>query len=496
MSLDLQKIQQYIRGTDLDTRIAAAIFALIVVIFSAVSVYVGHLDHTGRVAEQPYYAYPAVAQLDATEYATLAINMLEHGVYSQSLTEPFEPAINWPIGYPLLMAGSWLLFESFISLVILQILLAGIAGALLYKMARHFVPRKIAIIPALLFAADLSVAFYSVIMMTDSLFMSLTTILLYGLFFREPKRVGPLFYLVLGFMLGVSILVRSISFYLIAILPIIYAAYTLLAYRIDRTKLAAGMFMFMIGAFAVIAPWLERNHEVAGSYTVATIGPKMLLKYYVSDFLVLKAGTNTSPDFAQSDTADAIDREINAEVMAAVAEHGGAPESHYQSIALKHIFESPVAYTKFHVVGTLPYFLAGSYRHFFVSAMGPIKEAAGLPRPPHVNIAHQMTEALYSGNVKDIFHAVMSLSTVLIEVFWRLLLIALALLALLTTRHRDRLLVLVLWLLIGYFAFLTGPASLTRYRIVTEPLLLTLATVGGWGLYQFVHARFFSKTKR
>jgi hypothetical protein len=100
-----------------------------------------------------------------------------------------------------------------------------------------------------------------------------------------------------------------------------------------------------------------------------------------------------------------------------------------------------------------------------------------------VNLAHQVTEALHSGGLQEKFDAVSSISYTLIEVCWRLLLVIFAGAALLFSKRRDLALILVLSLLVGYFWLLTGPSAMTRYRIVSEPWLLTLATIGAWQIF-------------
>lgn len=309
-----------------------------------------------------------------------------------------------------------------------------------------------------------------------------------------------LHYLALGLLLGVSALLRTISQYLVVVLPIIYLSWTYLT-KLNPTKAALGMFMLVIGAVSVMAPWAERNHQVVGSYDLATNGSSMLLNYYIKDFLTLEEGTNTAEDFAQSDTADVIAKRIDNDLNKIVAEKGGTPLSHYKGLALSYISESPVSYLRFHIIGTLPYFLGGSYRHFFVSMLGKFQDQAGLPRIEHKNLAHMMTEAIYSGDIGEMVRTTASLSVVLVEVVWRILLVLLALLAIFATKGRERGLILMMWLFVGYFAFLTGPSSLTRYRIVTEPLLLTMATIGGWFAWQqlkFYYAKFrhSSRTSR
>jgi 4-amino-4-deoxy-L-arabinose transferase-like glycosyltransferase len=477
------EITQCLKNLSIDTRIALGLFLFTVCTFTGVTLFIGHIDSRSLEPERGTpFTYPVVHS-DSEGYTQVAVNMLEHGVYSTSSLPPYEKEINWAPGYPFLIASSLFLFKSTVPVALLQIVLAGITAILMYRISTRFVQKRIAVIPALVYALDPSIAYYTGTIQTDGLFMCLITILIYILFCTERKRHSLLFFFLVGILLGYSALVRTISQYLVIVLPILYFVWV--SHEEPWKSLFFKFSTFCIGFLLIVVPWMFRNHTVFDSFTVGNIGPKMLLQYYVKDFLTLKKSTGLREDYATSDSAHGVAEQIDTELNERVTAEGGTKESHYGSVALTHIFADPLGYTKFHTIGTLPYFFAGSYRHFIVSIQGYYKERAGLPHPHHENVAHRMTSVLFSGNMTEIASALRDLSVVLIDIAWRSLILILALFAFLVPERRHKIFIGILWVLVCYFALLTGPAALTRYRIVSEPLLLSLAAIGGWHVYVF-----------
>lgn len=480
------RLRSLYRNASQTTRIESFLFLLVVCVFFLVTYHIGSLDAQALPsAPQKSFFYPVVHS-DSEGYALLGKNLLTQGVYSTSAVPPYEPEINWAPGYPLLIACSLFIFGSTVPLVIFQIFLAGVVAILMFRITARFVPPYIAILPALAFTFDLSIAYYTSTVHTDGLFMALITILIYALFFTHHRKHSITLLFTLGLLLGFASLVRTIGQYLIVVIPLLYCIYAVIEYKEKKQTLILKMLAFIFGVVVVITPWMVRNHDVIGSYTLGNIGPKMFLHYYVKDFLTVRSLSERHGDFAQSDSAAEITHTLDSELADLVRTQGGTKESHYQELAIHHIMENPLAYGKFHFIGTLPYFVAGSYRHFFVSILGQYQERAGLPHPTHENIAHKMTEVLYGGTLHEVWGAVTDLSFVLFEIVWRIALILLGLIAFCVPQRKNKILVLILWIFICYFAFLTGPAALTRYRIVSEPILLSLAGIGGWIAYEYL----------
>jgi hypothetical protein len=428
-------------------------------------------------------------------YGLLATRMLEEHVYSSSDTYPYTPEVNWAPGYPLAVVLSLSLFHSVIPLVFIQIVLAGVTAILMFRIGKEFLPEYFAVIPPLFFALDVSIAYYTSTAHTDGFFMSLFTILIYILFFHKNTKITSGAFFGLGLLLGYLALLRTIGQYLIIVLPILYLAYMFFSKTISRTTYLH-MGIFISGALLIITPWMIRNHTILDTYTLGNIGPKMFLQYYVQDFLTVQKVSDTNTDYAVSEAADKVRSELQAELDSLVHEHGGVPETYYGTVALKHIFADPFSYAKFHIIGTMPYFLAGSYRHFFVSTLGIFQENVGLQHIEHENIAHKMTAVLYAGTFTEIWHTALSLSLVLIEIFWRVLLLFCAIYALFVPGINNKIRILILWILVCYFAFLTGPAALTRYRIVSEPLFLVLSGIGAYTLGTHLRPHLVSLTHK
>lgn len=473
-------------------KVEYGLFILVCIVFSIVTLYIGSLDHKSKVTE-PEFALPyPVVHSDSMMYGLLATRILNGEMYSTTFEPPLVPEISWAPGYPLLIAISLFLFGSTIPLIILQIILGGVTAVLIFRIARLFIPPLIALIPALIFALDLSIAYYTSTAHTDGMFMCLTTLLVYLLFFKQHRSYSIFGFMLLGILLGYISLIRTVGQYLIIVIPILYLVREYLAHTFSKRSVLA-MSLFVFTAILTLTPWAQRNHEIFGHYSVGNVGPQVLLTYYVVDFLVLKSLDSTVDDFTHTTRSEEVDMEIKAELDALVKEKGGIRETYYGEVALRHIFADPFGYAKFHLIGNMPYFLAGSYRHFFVSTVGFFQDRAGLPHTEHTNISHAMISVLFSGSPAEILATLKSLSIVILEICWRILLLVLALCALGTRDRNTRIAVILLWTLVAYFAFLTGPIALTRYRIVSEPLYLILVGVGiytAYGYLKILYRRF------
>jgi hypothetical protein len=229
---------------------------------------------------------------------------------------------------------------------------------------------------------------------------------------------------------------------------------------------------------------MVRNEKVSGSFMLADVGAKNLLLYNTRYFLIAERLEDSKNEalgekgYAASDVAKEIDEQLAKDMALRMEQYGGPEFTHYSPIARSYILAEPLQYTWFHVINTMPYFFVGSIRHYSVSVLNPFKERAGLEVSAHTNIANQLSILLARGDVQGFVKVTGSLSSVLIEIAYRALLLLLALVAL-CTRDSVRFRIALLFLaLVGYFAILSGPVSFTRYRIVSEPYLLILATLG------------------
>jgi hypothetical protein len=285
-------------------------------------------------------------------------------------------------------------------------------------------------------------------------------------------------------------LIRPISQFLVVGIPVLFVLLWWKDY--SPSFYLKHTAVFVLGFVLVITPWLLRNHEASGSLMLADVGAKNLLlyntRYFLIDQRLSESGTMGTQGYAGSDVAREVDEQLASDVEARMQQYGGAEFTHYGPIAFSYILKDPLEYTWFHLINTAPYFFAGSVRHYAVSVLGPFKERAGFSMPVHTNIANQLSSLLAQGNLPEFVKVAGGLSTVLVEISYRGLLLLFAFLAL-CTRDVFRLRVAVVLLaLVGYYAILSGPVSFTRYRIVSEPYLLIVATLGLAIMFTFVQS--------
>lgn len=466
------------------------ILVLTIAFYSLVFNHFSTLDRS-RLSTETEYFFPVVPS-DSSDYARLADNLIENQTFSTDQTAPYTPEIHWPIGYPGFLAITKFISGDFVLAAVVQTALSALSAVLIFLIVVRFVPPYIAVLPSIIFTLDPSITYYNISIHSDGFFTSLIFILVYALLvLGSEKTLRPYVFFILGAFLGFTTLVRPIAQFLVIVLPILFIvlAYT----HYTKKQLAVRIGIFTLGFLILISPWMVRNYYVADSLMLADVGPKNLLLYNVKDYLVAQEiDKNRSLaelegiGYADSSENKVVLARLKDELQAKIDTEGGTPLTHYSSLALGYIFADPIGYTKFHLANTLPYFFAGSIRHYLVSVEGPFKKRAGLAFTPHTNISHHLSTLVLHGDVTKIISSLASLSYVLLEIAWRGALILLGLLALLIKGREQKLFMLSLWLLVLYFAILTGPVSLTRYRIVSDPYLLILATIGATVGYAYL----------
>jgi 4-amino-4-deoxy-L-arabinose transferase-like glycosyltransferase len=450
-----------------------------------------------RQTSDTEYMFPVVPS-DSSDYARLADNLLSHGVFSTAVSEPRVPEIHWPIGYPGFLAITKYFSDSFVLASVIQMMLTSLTAVLIYVVSRRWLTASWSLVPALLYGFDPAVAYYSASIHSDALFTSLCFFVIVLFFFytaARDSRWSVWWCLGLGACLGVVTLVRPISQFLGVGLPLlgIFLWWGQYSWRFFFSR----VIVFGVGFVIVLTPWLMRNYELTGTVMLSDVGSKNLLLYNTRYFLIeQKLSQQAMADgvaqggYADSAVARVVDEELKQQLDERAAAYGTEPYQHYAPLALSYILAEPFAYTKFHLINTLPYFFAGSVRHYSVSVLGPFRERAGEAVPPRLNLANYISTLLSQGSWENLGIAIKSLSVVLLEVTYRSLLLLFAVGALFLKGDNTR--TKIMWIfgaLILYFAILTGPVSFTRYRIVSEPYLLIMAAVGASAGVSFIRNR-------
>jgi hypothetical protein len=222
------------------------------------------------------------------------------------------------------------------------------------------------------------------------------------------------------------------------------------------------MAAFMLVFWAVIIPWIYHNGTKSGVYTFSTIGTYNLVFFNASDFLEKHFG-NTSTEFLT------YQKQIDAIPM-----YNARPQKPWNEIVAlpKHVLAMyPRGYIGYHLSYLSVFFLSSGARYDVQMIHYPkVKAFFGL----NEGIPSLLSE-IKAHHFKGAFVTLSSQGVFTME---RLLLCVLTLTSLIavfaTKSPKARNLLLVLLLMVLYFAVLTGPASIPRYRLPVDPLIFLL----------------------
>ena len=186
--------------------------------------------------------------------------------------------LTYPPGYPLIMAAIFRLFgESETSMRVFQIICDAAGAILLFFIAAELLPVKAAAIAGALAALSPQLAYYSLLLIPDSL--AILPILL-ALFFliRTVKKGSFRAALAVGLCIGISCWIRSNALLLAPFLAL------LLLLILDRSKRWRFSGALVGAAIIVIAPITIRNLIVFHHFIPLSLGTGQMLNVGINDY--------------------------------------------------------------------------------------------------------------------------------------------------------------------------------------------------------------------
>lgn len=220
---------------------------------------------------------PAALFIDSWAYKSIALNIIEHGSFSDpNQAEPNN--FRAPI-YSLWLALIYLIFGSFKYAVPIGIIIFSLTAPLTYLIAKEIFNEKIAWMSGLLVAFEPWAAFLMGTIMSEQLFMPIFLLSVY-LFIRYLKHnLRNSFYLSALFF-GVATLTRPYVLFFWPILAII----SLFKKQRFSESLKIVILTTLIFIFT-IAPWVIRNKIVLNTWQLSTVQGFSL---YVQNFNTLQ----------------------------------------------------------------------------------------------------------------------------------------------------------------------------------------------------------------
>ncbi len=394
-----------------------------------------------------------VLGIDSTEYSTLATNLVEQ----KEFTLGNGPETFRSIGYPALVALYLARGLPIAAFPIIQMLMAVLTAYGIFLIGKTFWKPSVGIFASILYLIDPVTIVSSLTIATDIFYVLL---LVYAFYFFFTSNINEKTkWAIGGLFLGFSTLVRPISMFLLIVFVLMYILKT---YRLKRSfkTIVIPVLLCCVVYASVVVPYVVRNKKVSGVYGISTVKSYNLYHYYIPEFLSYKKGISTT--------------DARLEVgkgLGVFDERSLANASKMEKRAKEFLFDMPISYGFFHIIKTIPFFISSGIETLFTN----YNDASGEEVLP--TIKENLTSLLLSGKIGSVFKIVSENPVIGAE---QIILGALWLLALLSVyisyKRKELSKILLLWVVILYFALLTGPVAYSRYRLPATPFLFLLAT--------------------
>ncbi|MBI5469893.1 glycosyltransferase family 39 protein [Candidatus Kaiserbacteria bacterium] len=389
---------------------------------------------------------------DSQHYVIIAKNIAEGHGYSRFVDLPFEPdGLRTPLLplYFLPFVGAGGLSLIWLAMLILNFILA-LAPVIFYKLSRMFLPHSYAVAGGLFLVFEPLFLYRSQIAEPDALLVLLLVSAMYFLA-RSWKLPSSKDWYAATALLGISILAKPSALYVAVLVFIFQFAFIISFARPISWKQVTNLCIGVLITFAIISPWLIRNHQVFGVWGVSSVSGYNLYEYYTAH---IKMADEVIPEAIQNGS-----REPSRYLPY---------QKYFANVALERIAHQPAAYAKEQAVGSI--------RNLFVSDLPAIYyygHSRLLPFPYNPESKTNMPKILWAG--------ALALAYVFALIGW------------LSAYKRDRITFFAFTLylaLFAYFIISSGPFVDAKYRLPALSLVIVVALYG----VDFLTNRFLRKS--
>ncbi len=394
---------------------------------------------------------------DSVEYHQLALNLLHHGEFSRSSQAPYEPEILRTPAYPLLLAGLYGIFGIQPAIIVFaQIALSVATIFIVFKIATLLFHERAGLLAALLLAADPVSAYYTQVLLTETVFtttISLSLLLLLHAL-TEPSRWQWSIWASIG--LALSTYIRPTSYYLGFILPFIFFLMTRPAIGWRRAAKPALVFLSLY--IVLIGGWQLHNYTQTGSIEFSQTKNQYL--FIAKAAAIVATRDNLSLEDAQQRLA---------------AEHFASTPPNLRTATRAQLFESQGNYAMALIAEHPALFLWTSLRGILVSLLGPsnLSHLFGLD-----NVA--LRASLLKGDFSGFSHShwTMALGSWIYGITFLIILYLGILLLFAQGRFYSQGMVLLIFIVFYILVLSSGPEAYSRFRAPVMPALCIMAAVG------------------
>lgn len=284
---------------------------------------------------------------DSLNYLDLAHSLLN----GQGFAVDGVPYFFRTIGYPLFLAGGLAVFRTTAGFVLFQIVLASFLPLLVLKISDELgLDKKVAWVAAWIVAFEPHLVYYSVTIMTESLY---TPILFAGLIyvFRSMRNGRTADDIRAGFAFGIGMLIKPF----LQFFPFILIGFMLpWARRVQWRPVLKHSAIALAVAFIIMVPWMYRNERVFGSFTLSNQGSAAAFGYLSTSLVSMNDRISY--------------QEAEDKVVAKFEQsHGPASagtEQAYRQEALGYISAYPGTLLKLLVINTVTLWTSSNYNSF------------------------------------------------------------------------------------------------------------------------------------
>jgi len=226
-----------------------------------------------------YFKNPdGIWAFDSYGYWYLGKNLSEHGVFSQHMNPPFYPDYFRTPLYPLFLALFQILNADNFILILVQVILSVLTCYFTFRISKEILQNERAgLIAALIMALDVPSIVLSDFVLTETLFSFLFIIscFLFLRFMKEKKLSSLVFS---GIIFGLCMLCRPI----VAFLPLLFLFFIAFIHRKEIVKAIQHSAIFGMALLLVISPWVLRNKNVFGEFSLTYLGTHTLLNHHAA----------------------------------------------------------------------------------------------------------------------------------------------------------------------------------------------------------------------
>lgn len=411
----------------------------------------------------PEISFPKISG-DAQDYANLAETMLKHKAFLRP--EILLPETLRTPGYPVFLAVVLGIFHSWWLIIFLQTLMVWAAACIVWRIGEKLRLGKASIIPPLLFVIDPTMLLYTLIIVTEPLFLLLFFSSVYLAFFVKTATWKK--FLLSGILLAIAGLVRPIAIYF----PLVYAVALFVAYykTLPLKRIGYAFLLITVPVILTVAGWAIRNKVQTGYLAYSTISDINLYLYNIADYKASRNGKTLSEmQYAHLDEIGSSHNNFDFTDM--------APKLNERSVEV--LKKEWLSYGFFHV--------RKASASFFVSGLGFFLQYCQCPTYARPDRTAGLPDLLAAGKIGELLRIATQESPLFLErIFWFVVFLA-SVAAVFIKRYRWTF--LLFWLFTLWFLFLTGPVPTSRYRPTFSPFMFIMTVV----LVQYLYAKFKNK---